>query len=217
MEVAEKTSLFKKIDSFVFKQVDLFKASPIYVKIQEPLNLIDDDLRLVINNILSCIVILIPLIFIGILMFNNYRLKKEITLKKEIINQSNEILLNKNEIQNFANNFFTNSTIDSDAAMNGRIKNLCSSIGMDPNKVNVSNFTTEPSFAKSNKVIATVNFSKLSTNDLANLLSGLLEKERMRISGVSIRKNPTDTQLEGYFQVNINTPQNTFSSGEESE
>lgn len=217
METIEKNSLFKKIDTFVFKQVDLFKASPIYAKIQEPLNLIDDDLRLIINNVLSSILVLTPLVFIGILMFNNYRLKKEITLKKDIISRSNEILMNKNEIQNVASNFFTNSTIDSDSAMNGRIKNLSSSISLDPNKVNVSNFTTEPSFAKSNKVIATINFSKLSTNELVNLLSGLLEREKMRISGVTIRKNPNDTQLEGFFQVNINTPQSTFSGGEETE
>lgn len=217
MEAAEKSSLFKKIDSFVFKQVDLFKASPVYVKIQEPLNLIDDDLRLIINNVISSILILIPLIFIGILMLNNYRLKKEIALKKEIINLSNEILINKNEIQNVANSLLTNSSMDSDGAMSGRIKNLASSISLDPNKVNVSNFTAEPSFAKSNKIIATINFSKLSTNELTNLLNGLLEREKMRISGVSVRKNPNDTQLEGFFQVNINAPQNSFSGGEESE
>lgn len=215
MEAVEKTSLFKKIDSFVFKQVDLFKASPVFIKIQEPLNLIDDDLRLVVNNIISSILILIPLIFIGVLMFNNYRLKKEITLKKEIISRSSEILINKNEIQSVAGNFFTNSSIDSDAAMNGRIKNLSTSINLDPNKVNVSNFVSEPSFAKSNKVIATINFSKFSTNDLANLLSGLLEREKMRISGVSVRKNPTDMQLEGFLQVNINTPLNSFAGGED--
>lgn len=215
MEAVEKTSLFKKIDSFVFKQVDLFKASPIFIKIQEPLNLIDDDLRLVVNNIISSILILIPLIFIGVLMFNNYRLKKEIALKKEIISRSSEILINKNEIQSVAGNFFTNSSIDSDAAMNGRIKNLSTSINLDPNKVNVSNFVSEPSFAKSNKVIATINFSKFSTNDLANLLSGLLEREKMRISGVSVRKNPTDMQLEGFLQVNINTPLNSFAGGED--
>lgn len=214
MENVVKNSLFKKIDSFVFKQVDLFKASQLYIKIQEPLNMIDDDLRLIINNVFSSVLVLIPLIFIGILMFNNYRLKKEINLKKEIISRSTEILVNKNEILNVAGNFFTNSNLDSDSAMNGRIKNLCSSIGLDPNKVNASNFTSEPSFAKSNKVIATINFSKLSTNDLANLLSGLLERERMRISGVNIRKNPNDTQLEGYFQVTINTPQNSFAGGE---
>lgn len=215
MEVTEKSSLFKKIDSFVFKQVDLFKASPVYIKIQEPLNLIDDDLRLIINNVISSVLILIPLIFIGILMFNNYRLKKEISLKKEIISRSNEILINKNEIQNVANNLFTNSSLDSDSAMNGRIKNLASSISLDPNKVNVSNFTTEPSFAKSNKIIATINFSKLSTNELTNFLNGLLERERMRISSVSIRKNQNDTQLEGFFLVNINAPQNNYAGGEE--
>ena len=30
------------------------------------------------------------------------------------------------------------------------------------------------------QVTATINFSKLSTNDLTNLLSGLLEREKMR-------------------------------------
>lgn len=214
METVEKSSLFKKIDSFVFKQVNLFKASPFYLKIQEPLNLIDDDLRLVVNNVLSSLLVLTPLILIGILMFNNYLLRKNVSLKKEIISRANEILVNKNEIINVTGNFISNSNIDSDAAMNGRVKNLCTSINLDPNKVSASNFQSENSFAKSNKITATINFSKLSTNDLINLLSGLLEREKMRITGVNIRKNSSDTQLEGFFQVNINTFQNTF-SGEE--
>ena len=78
-----KESIFKKIDTFLFKQVDVFKASAVYAKIQEPMSLMDDEVRLYVNNSIAILFIIIPLFFIGFFLYLNLNLRAENKVKKE--------------------------------------------------------------------------------------------------------------------------------------
>ncbi len=199
-----RESFFKKIDTFVFKQVDLFKASPVYSKIQEPLAMVDEDIRLYINNSISFALVIIPIIFIGIFAYSNFSLKKELKLKSDILMTGQEIIANRNEINTASMALINNSSVDSDASLAQRLKNMGTGSRIDPNKISVSQFIAESSFAKSNKVTASVTISKFSINDLTNFLTGILQREKMKISGMSLRRNEKESQLEGNIHVVFN-------------
>ncbi|MFZ4713512.1 MAG: hypothetical protein ACOYL6_07370 [Bacteriovoracaceae bacterium] len=201
-----RESIFKKLDAFIFKQVDLLKASPVYSKIQEPLTLMDDELRLVVNNSISLLLVIIPLIFIGVFIFLNYGIKQDIKMKKDILMTGQEIIVNRSEVNSVAQTMLSNATVDSDAALGQRLKTMAQGSSLDPSKIQVGQFMAEASFAKSNKISAMISISRFSTNELTNLFSSLLMRERMKISGMNIKKNEKDGQLEGTINVTFNSP-----------
>lgn len=209
-----KNSFFKQFDTAIFKAVDNFKTGPLFSKIQEPLNFVEDDLRLIINNIISFALVLTPLMIISILFYMNFSYKKEIQLKKDIIATGNQILANKRAIETISYQVVSNASMGSEQQLLARIKSIASSLTIDQSKVSVSNFESYPSFSRSLKVNASINITKFSTSDLAKFVESLIQREKIKIEALNIKKNPEELQLDGNIKISLNSA-NNFSGGEE--
>jgi hypothetical protein len=208
-----KESLFKKIDTFLFKQVDVFKASAVYAKIQEPMSLMDDEVRLYVNNSIAILFVIIPLFFLGFFLYLNLNLRSENKIKKEILSVGQEIIVNRGEVNSTAQMLILNG-IDNEMSLNQKIKSIASTSGIDGNKLQVSQFTTDSGFAGTNRISAIITVNRFSANDLTHLLNSLIYRERIKVSGMNLRKNETEAQLDGIINITFNS-QPMMNPGEE--
>jgi len=84
--------IFKKIDRFLFNQVDTIKTHPEYLKIMEKLSSLDDQLKVIINQCISFMLIFFPLIIALFIFFQNYKLKNHKEVKFDILAKSQYII-----------------------------------------------------------------------------------------------------------------------------
>jgi hypothetical protein len=196
--------IFKKIDTFLFKQVDAFKGSAVYAKIQEPMALMDDEVRLYVNNSIAILFIIIPLIFLGFFFYLNLNLRNENKIKKEILNLGQEIIANRSEVNATAQMLMLGG-IDNEMSLAQKIRTLASNSGIDANKLQVSQFTSDLGFAGSNRISAIITVNRFSANDLTHLLDSLINRERIKVAGMNLRKNETEAQLDGTININFNS------------
>ena len=88
----KKDPLIYKFDQFLFKKVDSLQESSIYSNVSDLLGQLDDEVRVVLNQVSAIIFLLLPFFIIIIAYMSNQHIKDEIALKQEIINKSNNSL-----------------------------------------------------------------------------------------------------------------------------
>ena len=77
------SSITKKIDEFIFGQVENFKNSSTYQQFIDQFSGLDNAAQKHINHFFAILVVLIPLLLIGFLEFKNYKLNSVLDTKRE--------------------------------------------------------------------------------------------------------------------------------------
>lgn len=202
MESANKNnSLFKKIDSYLFEQIDLFKTSSLYIKFVETLNSLSLEHRLVLNQLVTLFLISFPFIILLAVFISNFQLKKSLETKKEILQVSNDILSYQRELQTAKGFVFSYPPIKNSSDLDVKIRNALSKSSIDLKSVSTQNFQLDSSIPNIFRTNADIVFSKLNINQLVDLTSHLIRFEKIKISGLSISKDSANGLLKGKLQI----------------
>ncbi|MBC7427092.1 MAG: hypothetical protein H7336_00680 [Bacteriovorax sp.] len=193
----EKTSLFIKIDEFIFQKLDLLKSEGISQKFNDAISGLDEDQQKIIAQVTTFTFILVPFIFVAILWFGNAATKKSIADKKQIIEQIALFDGNKTALNNISANYLASSAIASQNEMDNKLRNLLSQNAIDQSKVVITNFHQTSTSSSVGKIEADITFKNFGTSDFSNFMRGLMEGERFKILKVDLTKNKETNLLRG--------------------
>jgi hypothetical protein len=207
-----KKSPFIKIDEFIFQKIDYLKTEGFFLKFNDVLANLNEEQQKLTAQLTTFISLLVPFLFAAFLWYGNFQTKKNIAIKKQIIDQIALLEGHKNTLNNISANYLSPSSIISQDDLDNRIKNLLSNNSIDSTKVNISSFSQSSSSSSVSRVEAEVLFKDFGTLDFSNFLRGLIENEKFKITKVDLTKNNESKLLQGRISV-IHLGQN-FSQSE---
>lgn len=200
-DINGKVPLFKKIDQSAFDRLDKFKQTQNYTNIQDLYNGLEEEQQKVLKGGIIAGLLIIPLLFLAFIWWQNTNLKEDLDLRKQIISQANEILGQKQGLQDVKFGIISGSPIDSDSMMVSRLSGLLGGAAIDMSKIQVKDFEANPVSNEVMKTEANFTFNNFSTDELMNLLSAMIQREKFRISEISITRNPQTNFLQGKFHA----------------
>lgn len=200
-DINGKVPLFKRIDQSVFDSLDKFKQTPNYTGIQDFYNGLEEEQQKVLKAGIIMGLLVLPLLFLTFIWWQNSSLKADLELRKQIISKANEILGQKQGLQDVKFGIISGNPIDSDSMMVSRLSTLLGGAAIDMNKIQVREFKANPVSNEVMKTEANFTFNNFSTDELMNLLSAMIQREKFRISEISITRNPQTNFLQGKFHA----------------
>ncbi|HXH76527.1 MAG TPA: hypothetical protein VNJ08_16265 [Bacteriovoracaceae bacterium] len=200
-DLSGKLPAFKKIDYAIFDRLDKYKQTPNYVNLQDFYNGLEEDQQKALKGGLILSLFLLPLLLLSFLWWKNSNLKEELEMRTQIVNRANEIIGQRQSLQAVKFNVISGSPIDSDSMMTSRLSGLLSGIGVDLGKIQVKEFNTNPASTEILKSEADFTFVNMSTDELMNTLTAMIQREKFRISDITITRNPQSNFLQGKFHA----------------
>ena len=205
----EKTSnIFIKIDDFIFKKIDILKNDGAFQKFNDLMSMLDESRQKIITQLIAFFFILIPFFVVLILWWGNTQTKKEIDLKKQIIEQIALFDGNQNALNNISSNYLSPSAISGQDDLDSRIKSILSQNNIGQEKVTVNSFNQASSSSTIAKVEAELSFNNFGTNDFSVFMRTLVERERLKIIKVDFNKNKENNLLDGTISLMHMGPNN---------
>ncbi|MCK6594154.1 MAG: hypothetical protein L6Q33_03055 [Bacteriovoracaceae bacterium] len=190
-------SVFKKIDSFLFKQIDHFRNDPNLSRLSDSLSNLSEQESKIIQQVFTFGVLLFPFMIAGMLYYGNFQTKKAILLKKTAIEEFDLLSSNRENLLATGPQLLSASSLSDQSDLENRVRNILSSNNIDQSKVNVTNFDialTSSTFTKSQSVIQ---FNRFGTMDFSNFLKNLVELEKFKINRIKMTKDMETSLLLG--------------------
>lgn len=201
MDELTKSPLFKKIDRAAFERIDKFKMSPGYNSLQDFYNGLEEEQQKFFKALVIFMLFFLPALFLGLFWWHNQSLKSQMELRLELISTANQILGQKQGLQNVSDRILSSNPIDGASMMTSRLSNLLSTIGVDLSKIQVSNYEGSKVSGSIMRSEADFKFNNLSTDDLMNIFSAMIQREKFKIESVDIRRNADTNLLQGQFHA----------------
>ncbi len=200
-EINSKIPLFKKIDRAVFERIDKFKLTPGYNNIQDFYNGLEEEQQKVFKAAVVVLIFFIPSVFLGLVWWQNASLKADMGTRIALISKANEIIGQRQGLQEISPNILSDNPIDGQSMMSSRLSNLLSSMAVDLSKIQVNNYNGELTSGTIQRAEADFQFSNLSTDELMNIFTTMIQREKFRIQSVDIKRNNDTNLLQGQFHA----------------
>lgn len=203
MEDFNRTSipLFKKVDREIFSRIDKFKLTPGYNQVQDFYNSLDEEQQKVFKAAVILVMFLVPAIFLGLFWWQNNSLREDMNTRIALITKANEIIGQKTSLRDVAPNILSDSPIDGASMMTSRLSNLLSAVNIDLSKIQVNNYEGTMTSATIMRSEADFQFTNLSTDELVNVFTTMIQREKFRIQSVNISRNNDTNMLKGQFHA----------------
>lgn len=201
MDELKSAPIFKRIDLAIFERIDKFKQTTNYTPIQDFYNGLEEEQQKLFKGIIILSIFLLPLTAVGMMVWQNNNLRSDLALRTQIASKANEIIGQSQGLAEITPQVFSANPIDSDSMMSSRISGLLSSMSVDLAKVQVSDFSSTPISNTSMKSEAKFAFTNTSTDELMNIFTVMISREKFRISSVEIKRNADTNMLQGQFHA----------------
>src|SRR5690606_36783091 len=176
---------------------DKFKQTTNYNSVQDFYNGLDEEQQKLFKTAGIAIIFALPLMLLFFLNWQNGKLREELANKISVVEKSNEVLGLRRSLQMAGPALISDSPIDGQSMMNSRISNLFSASGIDLSKIKVSNYEGAPLSESIMESEADFAFSGISTDELMNIFTAMIQREKFKIQSVDIKRNDSSNLLEG--------------------
>lgn len=193
--------LFKPIDEFLFRIVEEALALPFVRKVADELQALPENQQKAINQILTGLILFVPILLLTILVWSNQRASAEIEIKKEILKISKELQSQKQSINSMGQGLMGPSALQSEQDFTNLMRDLLRGRSISPNSVNISHFDQTPVSDGLVQSIIGLSFSELTTQDITNMLVDFIQYQKVKVQAVEIQKNPTTSHLQGSVEL----------------
>lgn len=197
----KKLPLFRRIDQALFERIDKFKQTPNYTPIQDFYNSLEEEQQKLFKGVVILLIFLLPLMGLGVVWWQNGVFRDNLEMRKSLVARANEIIGQSQSLQEITPQVFSMSPIDSQSMMTSRLSSLLSSVGVDLSKIQVADFETVTVSSNVMRSEAKFSFSNLSTDELMNIMTSMMAREKFRVPSVEITRNNDTQLLQGYFKA----------------
>jgi hypothetical protein len=201
MEDNKSLPLFHRIDREIFERLDKFKQTTNYHPIQDFYNSLEEEQQKVFKAVCVALIILIPALMLSIVWWQNNKFKNDLALRTSIVSKSNEIIGQKESLQQIIPQAFSSNPIDDQSMMTSRLSTILSSMGIELAKIQVKEFSTKTITSNLMKSEADFSFNNLSTDELMNMFTSMIAREKFRISELDVLRNKDTNLLQGQFHA----------------
>lgn len=201
MEETKPLPLFRKIDQEVFTRIDQFKRTPNYNPIQDFYNGLEEEQQKLFKALAIFLIILLPLLGLGMIWLTNKSLEEDLKIRTSLVSKANEIIGQSQSIEEIIPRVFATNPIDSESMMSSRLSGLLSQISIDLTKIQVKSFTSDSISNNVMRAEADFAFNNLSNDELMNLFTTMISREKFRISSVEVKRNSDTNLLQGQFHA----------------
>lgn len=199
--MAKINSLFRPLDEAIFKAVDEIKNQPQFSKISDEIGALPEGQQKIISQVLSTIVVLLPLLIVFFLFNQNIEQKKNIVIKEEIIKLLTETSFKSNELALSSRHIVGTGVINSISDLQRLVKSSLANAGVSQDAITVNEFDQTNAGDSLTRTIATLNFTNLSTQNFTAVLRDLLIQQKMKISALQIEKVNSENYLQGNLEI----------------
>jgi hypothetical protein len=196
-----KLPIFRRIDQAIFDRIDKFKQTPNYNPIQDFYNGLEEDQQKLFKGIIILSIFLLPMAGLGMIMWQNNNFKEDLTMRTSIVSKANQIIGQSQGLQDVTPQVFSSNPIDSASMMTSRLSSLLSSVSIDLSKIMVKDFVSESISSNVMKSEANFAFSNVTLDELVNIYTTMITREKFRISSVEIKRNNDTNMLQGQFHA----------------
>lgn len=215
MEDNKSLPIFRRIDQAIFDRIDKFKQTPNYNPIQDFYNGLEEEQQKVFKGIVILLIFLIPALGLTMVWWQNDNFKKDLAMRTSIMSKANEIIGQRQGLEEITPRVFSMNPIDGESMMSSRLSSILSSVGVDLSKIKVGDFRSSTISSNVMKSEAKFQFANLSTDELINALTTMISREKFRISAVEIYRNAETNLLQGHFEAIHYSSFSENSEGEE--
>jgi hypothetical protein len=203
MEDLTNTSipLFKKIDRSMFERIDKFKLTPGYNSLQDFYNSLEEEQQKVFKASVIFALFLLPTLLLALIWWQNQSLKVDLGNRIALIAKANEIIGQRIGVREVAPAILSENPIDGQSMLTSRMSNLLSALNIDLSKIQVKDFEGNMVSGTIMRSEADVSFSNLSTDELMNIFTAMIQREKFRIQSVDINRNAETNLLQGQFHA----------------
>ncbi|MBF0300497.1 MAG: hypothetical protein HQK51_17400 [Oligoflexia bacterium] len=191
----------KKTDIFLFQKVDLLKKNYFYLKYIEFTNSLKYEVKVTINQMISWLLILLPLIFVLIVLINNYVYRNTLNMKYEIFTIANKIINSEKEIQAARRYVVSNFDATTVGDFEVRIKDMVSTSGIKASAINLANTSSNTIHNRYNQISADINFINVSVTEFTKFLANIVVYQKLKVNSISVAKDPNMELLRGSIGV----------------
>ncbi len=197
----KSSSIFIKIDDFIFKKLDMLKNEGVFQKFNDTLSMLDEAQQKLIAQITTFGLILLPFIFVAVLWWGNSQTKKSIEIKKQIIEQIALFEGNQQALNNISSSYLSPSAIIGRDDLDNKIRNIMSQNAIDQEKVSIKDFQVASTSGAVAKIEAEISFKDFGTSDFSSFMRSMVESERFKILSINMTKIKETNLLQGKMKL----------------
>ncbi len=194
-----RVPLFKRVDQWVFRQLDTFRATPAYNRLVEQYATLEEHEQTLTKGGVLAGFLLVPLIILGVLWWHNAGVRDEVVLRSQVVERMQNIISQNSAAAGLAGSVAAPQAFLDAGELTTRLNAALSGSGVDTSKLRVNNFTSDSVSPQLTRAEADFGFTGLNTTQLVNVFTNLITRERFRISSVDIKRNPSSNLLDGNF------------------
>ncbi len=189
--------LFIQIDEFIFHKLDLLKSESNFQKINEMISGLEDDQQKILIQGFTFFLILLPFFVVLFLWMGNSKIRKNIEVKNQIIEQIAILNGNRETLMNVSTTYIAPNAFNGRDELDNRLHNLVSINNIDQNKVRLTNYNPISTTSSVSKIEASIGFHDFGTQDFSNFIRALTDNERFKVSKINLLKNTSTNLLQG--------------------
>jgi hypothetical protein len=189
--------LFKKLDQFIFLKLDLLKNENGLQQFNDLKANLNEQQQNTIAQVIVFSIIIIPFLISSFLWYGNSQLKKNIELKKQILEQISVLTNNRDSLNNTSNLYVSSGAFTSKEDIDNKVRNLFSAKGIDQSKVTILDFNLISSNSAISKIETNIHFENFGTQDFSNFLNTMIDAQKFKVQKISLTKNKDNELLQG--------------------
>jgi len=197
----KSNNIFSKIDDFIFQKLDFLKNEGSFQKVNELLSGLDEAQQKIFEQIITFTFILIPYLIIIFLWWGNHKIRTNMEVKSQILDQISTLSGNKDARSFLSSTYLAPVAIASSDELDNKIKHLLASNNIDQTKVKVLNYTQVPTTSSITKIEASISFQNFGTLDFSNFMRLLVDQEKFKVMRINLEKNKTSNLLDGTISL----------------
>ncbi|MDH5580518.1 MAG: hypothetical protein OEY33_01305 [Bdellovibrionales bacterium] len=197
----EEKSILKKIDEFLFKSIDNLLAKPELQNTFDQLSSLDEEVQKFINQALSVIFVLLPIVGFSYVVYKNYEISQTVENKRLIMNSISSFLEKSSESHKLQTEVLSKSMIKSKNDFESRLLGLFPSGTLPPKSLEFVNFRQHSPTKNLTQSNVDIIIKGITPELLTSLTDKLINREKVKIAQVQIEKDPKTSLLKGKMHV----------------
>jgi hypothetical protein len=197
-----KESFFMQLDQWLFQQVDRLQQSMPMQKWNELVSNLEENQQKAFNQIVSLLITFVPITLALLITMTNCSMKREIENKKLIVKEIDRLNSSKEQFEQVARPILAAVTLVDKTLFDQRIKIHLERDSIPLENVTVNDFNSFPLGPELLQSQASLIFKSLTLTDFSNLITSLIQREKMILVDIEVSKDEKNELLKGTFSLN---------------
>lgn len=196
-----KESWIKKFDQWLFRNIEFVKSHPQVAPLLAKVEQLPDVHQKIIHHSSALVIGLSPLLIFSLVYFQTVSKRSNLDSNEELLEVINDITQKNNELSQLTRSLAGPTAYEDQNSFQQKLRSTLTNKGIDSAAFSVQNFEAASSTDEILSFEATLNFKRLSTNQLTAVIEAMVIQDKIKVKSVDIIKNEENSTLSGNLQI----------------